>query len=247
MKKKKPPKRRLRQEDGWNNGYDTGYMVAYRRWEKYHLEALKADNERLREDIMGGFTPKLSYKPTQKEMLQLAMDAIRQNRYSPFKLIYDKPTKTIIAINVEDKIKELEVKLPNPVSECKYFQNGVCYSPIKPPDSPNPVSIEDLYKFLRSIDGCNTEWIDSDWADNVDLKRLAQALHDRIYGKFKESDEITPIKRNKHRKIITVGKGQVEMIKDGKDFDLNITGLDAGGGGKPEEYCTCTNIRQGNI
>jgi len=42
------------------------------------------------------------------------------------------------------------------------------------------INEEALYKFLRSINGCNTDYVDSDWADNVNVKELAKKLHDKF-------------------------------------------------------------------
>jgi len=52
------------------------------------------------------------------------------------------------------------------------------------------VDEEKVYKFLRSIDGCNTEWIDSDWADAVNLPELASSLtKQNIIGDIERKDK----------------------------------------------------------
>ena len=66
---------------------------------------------KVEKDIMDGQTPRLPYNPTQKEMIQLAIDTIRGHRNTPYILVYDKEKKTIIAISIHDRIKKLQQQL----------------------------------------------------------------------------------------------------------------------------------------
>jgi len=52
-------------------------------------------------DIMNGIVPKLPNNPTQEEMLQLAMNDIRQGKKGRFQLRYDKETRSIKAIDIQ--------------------------------------------------------------------------------------------------------------------------------------------------
>jgi len=47
-----------------------------------------------------------------------------------------------------------------------------------------------LYKFLKSEDGCNTEWINSDWADCVNLPKLAKAIITHQQSQMEKGNEI---------------------------------------------------------
>lgn len=71
----------------------------------------QGEKDRAEEDIMGGKTPKLSYKPNPQEMIQIAINAIKRNEYSPYKLVYDKEKRIIIAINIEEENASLRKQL----------------------------------------------------------------------------------------------------------------------------------------
>ena len=48
-----------------------------------------------------GKIPNLPYKPTQEEMIKLAMQDIKMRKKGKYKLVYDKATKTITAEEVK--------------------------------------------------------------------------------------------------------------------------------------------------
>ena len=57
-------------------------------------------------DIMDNKTPNFHYKPNQKEMTKLAVEAIKKGKKCKYKLTYDKTKKTIIGVESENQKSE---------------------------------------------------------------------------------------------------------------------------------------------
>jgi len=179
-------------------------------------KSLKAENERLRDEL-GNWRYELAYC-SMEEM----------------------PTDSEAVIPTPKGVKKFIDELLEEKTRLKHILTA---RHIK--FSPNPVSIEDLYKFLRSPKGCNTEWIDTDWCENVNVKDLAQALFDRIYGKGEvKIDEIAKLKqalKREHMWVLHYKKLWEDTFID-KDPELEDKPKEEWNGGankvstEPKEY-----------
>jgi len=94
-------------------------------------------------------------------------------------------------------IKEYE-KRGGGYSQCESLKYAIqCIKKVEADTRPEvekeELDVDVLYVFLRSIDGCNTEWIDNDYADGVDLKKLAQAICSKFAPKKVGVEEIATI------------------------------------------------------
>ncbi len=67
------------------------------------LEELEGILMAMKSSCITGKIPKLPYNPTQKEMLELAIQDIKAKKKGRYKLVYDKETRSIIAIDTKPK------------------------------------------------------------------------------------------------------------------------------------------------
>ena len=104
----------------------------------------------------------------------------------------------------ENVLLKSQIEAPGEVSTCcqysvkvegkttKYYVCKKCGKPCDTKEAPNLVELDEekVYKFLKSIKGCNIAHLDTDWCELVNLRELSKAIcaHSTQVLKVKEGD-----------------------------------------------------------